>query len=52
MVQQKTAQAAYKPEYAQSENNIVNNWLMLGVFVIVFALMATVALELIDRDKR
>ena len=51
-VEKKTAAAAYKPEYESSMKNIAKNWLMLGVFVVVFALMATIVLELIDKDKR
>ena len=52
LVQKKTAEAAYKPEYARTAKNIARNWAMLGLFILVFALLATVSLELIDRDKR
>ena len=51
-VEKKTAAAAYKPEYESSRKNIAKNWLMLGVFIVVFAMMATIVLELIDKDKR
>ena len=51
-IQQKTAAAAYKEEYESSSDNIIGNWLMLGVFILAFALAATIALELIDKDKR
>ena len=51
-VQRKTAEAAHKPEYESSTRNIVRNWLMLGVFVAVFAALATLMLEMIDKDKR
>ncbi len=51
-VEKKTAAAAYKPEYESSMKNIAKNWLMLGVFIVVFAIMATIILELIDKDKR
>ena len=51
-VEKKTAAAAYKPEYESSRKNIAKNWLMLGVFIVVFAIMATIILELIDKDKR
>ncbi len=51
-VQQKTAAAAYKPEYDADPGNIIHNWIMLGVFILVFAAIATIALELIDKDKR
>ena len=51
-VEKKTAAAAYKPEYDSSMKNIAKNWLMLCVFAVVFAIMATIVLELIDKDKR
>ena len=51
-IQNKTAQAAYKAEYANTVDNIVDNWIMLFFFIIVFAILATVVLELIDKDKR
>ena len=51
-VQKKTSEASYKPEYVRTTRNIVNNWLYLGLFILVFAALATVALELIDKDKR
>ena len=51
-IQSKTAAAAYKEEYAKTPRNIILNWLMLGLFIVVFALLATVSLELIDKDRR
>ena len=51
-VMRKTAEASRKPEYERTLKNIVKNWLMLGVFILVFAALATIALELIDKDKR
>ena len=51
-VQKKTSEASYKPEYVRSEENVIRNWLMLGLFILVFAALATIALELIDKDKR
>ena len=52
LVQRKTAEAARKPQYDRTETNIIRNWLMLGVFVVVFAVLSTLVLELIDKDKR
>ncbi len=52
IVEKKTAQAAWKADYERSEENIINNWLMLGVFIVFFAVLSTLALELIDKDKR
>ena len=51
-VQQKTAEASFKPEYVRSEGNILRNWLFLGLFILVFAALSTIVLELIDKDKR
>lgn len=51
-VQQKTAQASYKPEYDRTVGNIARNWFFLCVFIVVFAALATIVLELIDKDKR
>ena len=52
LVQSRTAAAGYNPVYERSQKNIVNNWLMLGVFIALFALLSTLSLELIDKDKR
>ena len=52
IVQEKTAQAAYKEEYETSLENIVGNWIMLFGFILFFALCSVISLELIDRDKR
>ena len=51
-VQRKTAEAAYKPEYESSTRNIVKNWLLLALFIFIFAALSTIVLELIDKDKR
>ena len=51
-IQEKTAAAAHKAEYDRTVDNIVDNWLMLFLFIAVFAMMATIVLELIDKDKR
>ena len=51
-IQEKTAAAAYKKEYESSKINIIRNWLMLGVFILAFAMLSTIVLELIDKDKR
>ena len=51
-VRQKTAEAAYKADYEQSVGNIVINWFMLLVHTMVYAMIATLILEFIDKDKR
>ncbi len=52
IVQQKTAEAGYKPEYAKTEYNIMSNCTALVGFVILFALLSILVLERIDKDKR
>ena len=52
IVQQKTAEASRKDEYERSVENISWNWIVLGIFILVYALFATISLELIDKDKR
>ena len=52
LVMRKTADAARKPEYDRTLENVAENWFWLGVFIFLFAAMATISLELIDKDKR
>lgn len=52
LIQNKTASAAYNPDYENSDINIIGNWVILVLFTLFFALLATLALELIDKDKR
>ena len=52
LVQQKTAAASRKSEYERTPGNIIDNWIMLFGFVLLFAMLATLSLELIDKDKR
>ena len=40
------------PEYAAEAENVLNNWCMLLILLIVFVIISIVALEFIDRDKR
>ena len=51
-VQNRTAAAASKPEYSRTVENIVGNWIMLGLFILLYAFLSVVVLELIDKDKR
>ena len=52
IVEKKTAEAAYDPAYEHTPENILHNWLMIGIFIAFFSIAATVVLELIDKDKR
>ena len=49
-LQQKTAEAARKQEY-ETQYTFMNLLALVG-FIMLFALLATIALELIDKDKR
>ena len=51
-VMKKTADAGYKEEYVRTNRNIISNWLMIGLFIVLFAVLSTVVLEFIDKDKR
>ena len=52
VIQGKTGEAAFNPDYVCTPGNILHNWLMIGVFIAVFALAAVVLLKFIDKDKR
>ena len=51
-IMRKTAEASRKPEYEKTRDNVLRNWLMLVVFAFAFAALATLILEMIDKDKR
>ena len=46
------AQASYKPEYDNNAGNIMGYWARLVLFIFVYALLAMITLEFIDKDKR
>ena len=52
LIQEKTAAASYKAIYEKTPENVAGNWVVLLIFAGVFAILATIALELIDKDKR
>ena len=51
-LEEKAAAASYVADYEYTVDNVVNYWLHLALFIFVFALLATVTLEFIDKDKR
>ena len=51
-VVESTSLAAQKPEYEYNGINLAVYWIDLVILVFIFALFATVTLELIDKDKR
>ena len=51
-LEQRAAEASYKPEYECTRENIIGCWMHLAAFIVVFAMLSTIMLEFIDRDKR
>ncbi len=51
-LEDKAAEASYKSEYELSEGNILKYWMHLLTFIAAFALLSTITLEFIDKDKR
>ncbi len=52
LVERKTAEASRKAIYEKTPENIAKNWLMLGAFILIFAALSVIVLEMIDKDKR
>lgn len=52
ILQNKVAEASRKPDYDNTRDNVMNYWLRLLGFVLVFAALSTITLEFIDKDKR
>ena len=46
------AEGSIKPEYVYTKQNVEHYWLRLALFIVVFASLATITLEFIDKDKR
>ena len=51
-VMKKTAEAGYREEYSRTKENVIGNWAMLVLYIFVYAALAVVVLEFIDKDKR
>ncbi len=49
---EKAAEASYQADYEYNAVNVIAYWLNLLIFVIAFALLATITLEFIDKDRR
>ncbi len=52
LVRRKTAEVSRNPDYDRTEENVISYWTSLALFILLFALLATISLELIDKDKR
>ena len=51
-LEEKAAAASFSPDYVYEESNVIGYWMHLIQFALVFALLATITLEFIDKDKR
>ena len=51
-LEEKAAAVSYNPDYDCTVRNIMDYWGRLVLFVLVFALLAMVTLEFIDKDRR
>jgi len=51
-LEEKAAAASYVADYERTGTNVVSYWMHLVMFILVFALLATITLEFIDKDKR
>ena len=51
-VRRKASEAMYEPDYAATNMNVLNNWIHILIFIVVFALASIITLEFIDKDKR
>jgi len=52
ILQNKIAEASQIPAYSNTLENVLGYWTHLFVFIMVFAALATITLEFIDKDKR
>ncbi len=48
----KTAESNFNAAYESSINNLINCWINLLIFVVIFGILSVVALTKIDSDKR
>ena len=51
-LEEKAAKFSYTSDYEYTRENIAGYWTNLLLFVLAFALLATITLEFIDKDKR
>ncbi|MBQ8072524.1 MAG: ABC transporter permease [Clostridia bacterium] len=51
-LEEKTAAASYNKAYEYRRANVIGYWLHLSMFIVLFALLAMITLEFIDKDKR
>jgi hypothetical protein len=51
-LEEKAAEASYVADYENTVDNVSAYWINLLAFILIFALLSTVTLEFIDKDKR
>lgn len=51
-LEQKAAAASYNANYENTQENVIGYWAHLFTFIVLFALLAMITLEFIDKDKR
>ena len=52
LVVNKASESFYNADYESTKGNIGKNWIHILIFVVVFAALAIITLEFIDKDKR
>jgi len=52
ILQNRIAEASYNADYELTKPNVTKYWLTLALFVLAFAVLSTITLEFIDKDKR
>ncbi len=51
-IRERATKMNYHSEYEHTGENILRNWMHLIVFIAVYALLAVITLEFVDKDKR
>ncbi|MBQ8093429.1 MAG: ABC transporter permease [Clostridia bacterium] len=51
-LEEKAAEASYTKDYEYTMDNVVEYWFGLFGFIMLFAILSTITLEFIDKDKR
>ena len=51
-LEEKAAAVSYNEDYVYTHENVASYWAQIFLFIVVFALLATITLEFIDKDRR
>jgi hypothetical protein len=51
-LEDQAAAVSYQEDYVRTRENVVGYWMNILLFILLFALLSTVTLEFIDKDKR